>query len=277
MISIFKNTYNFAEQLPEYEREGFLSPIPLLSVEEAKFYRGKLEELEGHLGGEVRRFDFSHLFFDWAYDLAMHPVLLDYMEQLIGPEIFLQSVRIFNKPVGDPSFVTWHQDGRHSNLKSSSAPTVWIALSHSTRESGCLKVVSGSHNMGILKHSENYVEENLLTEGDIAEIIIQEEKVRHIELRPGEMSIHHVNTLHSSLPNNSKDRRLGFSMTFISPVGEENSLRGIPARGKRQYPNLIHEFFKGRPTYSMEMGIAKHKELAKKMGLPLWRGLKLEK
>jgi non-heme Fe2+,alpha-ketoglutarate-dependent halogenase len=258
-------TFDLAAQLPKYEEEGFLYPIPLLSPEEARYYRNKIEELEAVLGSEVRRFDFSHLFFDWSYKLATHPRLLDYMETLIGPEIYVQSVRIFSKPVGDPAYVTWHQDGRHSSLYSKVAPTVWIALSPSTRESGCLRVESGSHKLGLIPHIENFIEDNLLNDGDEAQKPIQENMVRHIELQPGEMSIHHVRTLHSSLPNQSKDRRLGFSMTFINPELEGSSMQGVYARGKGNYAN--HELFDGPPSYALDTSIKKHTAFTREKGI----------
>ncbi|MFT5167800.1 MAG: hypothetical protein ACI8P3_003038, partial [Saprospiraceae bacterium] len=34
-------TFDLAAQLPKYEEEGFLYPIPLLSPEEARYYRNK--------------------------------------------------------------------------------------------------------------------------------------------------------------------------------------------------------------------------------------------
>ena len=63
------------------------------------------------MGGTLRRMDNCHLFFRWAYDLAMHPSVLDVIEDLLGPDLFVHSTRIFYKHPHDPSYVTWHQDG----------------------------------------------------------------------------------------------------------------------------------------------------------------------
>ena len=265
-----KNSFDLSDHLHQYEEEGFLSPIPLLSVEEASYYREKVEALEVLLGSEIRRFDFSHLFFDWAYQLSTNPRLLDYMETLIGPEIFLQSTRIFSKPAGDPAYVTWHQDGRHSSiLNLKVAPTIWIALSPSTPESGCVQVVSGSHRMGKIPHSEKYMENNLLNEGDIAQVNIPKDKVRFMELQPGEMSIHNVNTLHGSQPNNAKDRRLGFSMTFINQLTKELKYPWIYARGTKSYPG--HELLQSSPSYDLQTSKKKHQEFIRQIGVPQTR------
>ena len=256
------NSFNLLDQLPQYEQEGFLYPIPLLSPEEARYYRTQIETLESALGGEIKRFDFPHLFFDWAYELATHPRLLDYIETMIGSEIFIQSARIFSKPPGDPAHVTWHRDARHSNLSTKVAPTVWIALSPSTKESGCVQVLSGSHQIGMIPHAEKLTEDNLLNDGDIAQVKIDEDKIRYMELQPGEMSFHHVKTVHGSLPNQAKDRRLGFSMTIITPEMEGARFKGMFARGKKDYS--VYESFQGPPTYDLQTAIKKHQEYTKR-------------
>lgn len=40
-------------------------------------------------------------------------------------------------------------------------------------------------------------------------------KAVKIEVRPGEMSLHHVRLIHGSPPNPSGDRRIGFAIRYV--------------------------------------------------------------
>src|SRR5205823_14981841 len=93
----------------------------------------------------VKRIDNTHLFFRWAYDLAVHPRVLDVVEDLLGPNLFVHSTRILYKRPHDGSYVSWHQDGVYSNLSSKPAPSIWIALTDSSADNGCVRVIPRSH------------------------------------------------------------------------------------------------------------------------------------
>jgi len=164
------------------------------------------------MGGVLKRMDNCHLFFRWAYDLATHPGVLDILEDLLGPDLFVHSTRIFYKHAHDPSYVSWHQDGRYSSLNSKPAPSAWIALSESTTENGCLRVVPGSHRSGVHPHVETFAADNLLNHGEEISVEVDEPKVRNFVLEPGEMSLHHVNLVHGSNPNHSDCSRIGFNI-----------------------------------------------------------------
>ncbi len=44
----------------------------------------------------------------------------------------------------------WHQDGAFWRIEPVEVVTLWLALTHSTLENECLKVVPGSHKMKLL-------------------------------------------------------------------------------------------------------------------------------
>ncbi|MEJ2419136.1 MAG: hypothetical protein P8Y45_19850 [Exilibacterium sp.] len=98
-------------QLESYEQQGFLQSLPVLSAVEVDRFRTEVENTRRALGNRVTRFDAAHHFFRWAWDLSTHPRLLDYMEQLLGPDILLKSTRLFYKHANSTAFVCWHQDG----------------------------------------------------------------------------------------------------------------------------------------------------------------------
>jgi hypothetical protein len=55
----------------------------------------------------------------------------------------------------------------------------------------------------------------MLASGMRAHIDIDESEVVLMELQPGEMSLHHVALVHSSLPNHANDRRMGIAGGYV--------------------------------------------------------------
>ena len=119
--------------------------------------------------------------------------------------------------------------------------TAWIALTESTRENGCVRVIQGSHLLDIQQHIDTFGEDNILTRGQQIEDI-DEEHALDIELEPGQMSLHHARTIHGSRPNKTADRRIGIALqSFAHPStrqvhGEDYALL---VRGSDGYGNFI--------------------------------------
>ncbi len=245
-------------QVEHYGHHGFYAPIPVLSPDQVVRFRSGLEEMLARLGGERKRVDHCQLFFRWAYDLVTHPAILDVIEDLLGPDILVQSTRVFCKPPHDPAYVSWHQDGRYSGLNACPALTAWIALSDSTIENGCLRVVPGSHKQGLYPHTETEAKDNLVNHGQEVAIDLAEAHVKDVILKAGQMSVHHVNLIHGSEPNRSDTKRIGFSVSYITPEVQHSALPVIRVRGRDDYDHL--EFLKEPPSGSLEEGIADHAE-----------------
>jgi non-haem Fe2+, alpha-ketoglutarate-dependent halogenase len=252
-------------QLALYEQDGCLCPIRALPSSEAAVFRRALEEQESYMGGALKRMDNSHLFFRWAYDLATHPGVLDILEDLLGPDLFVHSTRIFYKHPHDPSYVSWHQDGRYSSLNSKPAPSAWIALSDSTVENGCLRVVPGSHRSGVHPHVETFAKDNLLNHGEEIALQVNESDVRDFVLDPGEISLHHVNLVHGSNPNRSDRCRIGFAISYMTPAIRQSKLPVVRARGN----SADHEFnlLTQPPELSLKDAVEAHSAFVKARGL----------
>ena len=78
-------------QVEGYARDGYVSPIDVLSGKEAMTFRQDLEEWEKQRGQAI---DFpekskSYLLFKWADQLVHHPCILDAVEDVIGPDILV--------------------------------------------------------------------------------------------------------------------------------------------------------------------------------------------
>lgn len=196
----------------EYEAEGFVQSIPVLTADETRDYRAELERTCAVIGRRVSRLDGVHRFFQWAWKLATHPRLLAAIESLAGSVPRVVSSRIFYKHPHSRSFVGWHQDGITENVDDARVPNVWLGLTDATIDNGCLRVVPRSHHLGLVPHLDHPNDENLTSFGRTAQVKIG--APRDVVMRAGEMSVHHPLILHGSNPNLSDGPRIGFSATY---------------------------------------------------------------
>ena len=218
------------EQVAAYGRDGCVFPIRIMSTEEAAGIRAKFDALERQIGGEAQsRFKIkAHLPFPWMNALIRNPVMLDAVEDLIGPNILCWGSSFFTKKAHDPRFVSWHQDSTYYGLRPAETVTTWVAFSDSTVEAGCMRVVPGTHRDGILDHDETYSKDNLLMRGQTINGV-EESKAVDIVLKAGEISIHHESVVHGSGPNNSDDARIGLSIHYIAPHVRQTAYDGATA------------------------------------------------
>lgn len=236
------------QQIADYEELGFVPSIGVLTSEEVRYYRARLEETWVRLGTRVTRADGLHLYFDWAWALATHPRLLDCLEELLGPNIVLKHTRVLYKRAGSGAWVGWHQDGFTERLSDRCAPAVWMGLTDATVENGCLRVVPHSHRNGLLPHFSRVDRDDLahshagtaspasLLDSNGLSVTMTSaptglEPPYDVEMRAGQMSFHHPLLLHGSNPNRSAEPRIGLSATFAT---FESQKAGVPvalARG----------------------------------------------
>ena len=133
-------------QLGEYQHQGFLFPLPILSESETAALRRKLEDLEINQGGRLpalinRK---PHLLLTWLNALIRDPRILDPVEDILGPNILCWGSGFFIKNAHDPARVTWHQDSTYWGLSKPDIVTAWVAFTPSTPENGCVRVVPGN-------------------------------------------------------------------------------------------------------------------------------------
>jgi non-heme Fe2+,alpha-ketoglutarate-dependent halogenase len=221
-----------SREVERYNRLGALFPIPVLTDAEVKDYRSALEELEALNGGPLKRLDAAHLFFTWAYRLATNDAVADAVESLLGPDVLIDGTLMLCKYPDDPSYVAWHQDSVYSGWHLSPSVSAWIALSPSTRRSGCMRVIAGSHERGLLAHDEIRDRDNLLRRGERVGVEVDERDAIELELRPGEMSLHHCNIIHGSNPNRSDEKRIGFIVRFVTSRYRRKDRPLVLVRGK---------------------------------------------
>tara|TARA_B100000686_G_scaffold342674_1_gene422266 strand:+ start:635 stop:1456 length:822 start_codon:yes stop_codon:yes gene_type:complete len=218
------------DQIEDYHRDGFVGPIDLLTLDEASQIRKKVEEVEAKMGTQIQQRCKikAHLPFTFLCDVISHPILLDAVEDIIGPNILCWGSSFFQKEAKDPGFVSWHQDSTYYGLEPPDTLTAWLAISQSNLESGCMEFIPGSHNKGIHQHEELKSEENLLSRGQTI-LNVDENKAKPMILKAGQFSFHKEDCVHGSAPNMSNDRRIGLSVHYVSPSVRETGFPGASA------------------------------------------------
>lgn len=198
----------------DYERDGYVSGVQLLSETEAAAHRKRLEQAEASFGNMHYKSK-AHTFLTSPLEMATDPTTLDIVEQMIGPDILLYNVTYIIKEANSPTHVSWHQDLTYWGLSHDDQVSMWLALSPATSESGCMRMIPGSHTTGVHEHETGHDENNVLLQSQTIKGV-DESKAVMCPLQPGEASFHHGWTLHASMPNNSNDRRIGLNVQYIA-------------------------------------------------------------
>jgi non-haem Fe2+, alpha-ketoglutarate-dependent halogenase len=204
-------------QLEHYRRDGCLFPLPVFSAGQAMGFRAKLGALEMRDGGKIsaRTNRKPHLLLSWLNEMIRHPPILDAVEDIIGPNILCWSSGFFAKGVNDGALVTWHQDSTYWGRSEPEVVTAWVAFIPSTVESGCMRVIPGSHQLDQIPHRDTFAENNLLSRGQEIEVEVDEACAVDVTLEPGQMSLHHVRLIHGSAANRSGHPRIGYAIRYI--------------------------------------------------------------
>ncbi len=234
------------DQVRHYREEGFVAPVRALAPAQAAEFRRRFEAYErAHSGWyELSKGQKLYLLQTWAAELASHPKVLDAVEDVLGPDIFVWGVSLFVKDAHNPSYVSWHQDSTYWGLNKPDVVTAWVALSPATRASGCMKMLPGSHKLEQLPHIDTLAKDNLLTRGQEIAVKVDEREAAYLELAPGEISLHNIRTVHGSEPNRSDDRRIGFAIRYIAPHVRQMNAEHDSAwlvRGEDRFGHFVHE------------------------------------
>ncbi len=208
------------EQIEQYRRDGYLFPIDCLTPEEVRHYRGRLEAFEQEQGDTFGKLpdlvrSKSHMLFTWMAELVRHPKVLDTVESIIGPNILIYHLTSWLKEPNEPSHVSWHQDGTYFGLEPAEQITAWIALTDSTPEMGCIKLLPGSHVIGQKPHEDTFSPGNLLSRGQTIRHRLDYANYVLMPLKAGQISLHHTHLVHCSDPNRGNRRRIGIGVSYI--------------------------------------------------------------
>jgi hypothetical protein len=211
-------------EVTSYRRNGYVTPRYRLPADLLEKLRQDVEALidgnkdvrpEQLVGAHIKNSkDTGVRGRDELLDFAQHPDLLDIAEQIIGPDLILWGSQVFSKPARDGMAIPWHQDGQYWPMRPLSTVTVWIAIDPATTENGCLRVIPGTHESGLMPHETSNAEGLALNQG-VAKGTFDEREAVDIELEAGQISLHHAMLVHGSNANNSAKRRCGYAIRYM--------------------------------------------------------------
>lgn len=206
-------------QLRHFQSQGFLAGLDVFSLEQCEKFRTRTEEFEHYYPEEVSwALDIKcNLLFDWVYELSTFPLLLDIVSDLIGPDVLLiNSIFRIKEPFSSTHY-GWHQDAARIQVNPAFV-IVYISISDSTTENGCLRVIPGSNQQIEPFHLTGYAERQIARVNKV-----DESSAVDMVLQQGQVGIFDCNTIHGSSSNNSQNRRFALVNDY-SPATAQQSV-----------------------------------------------------
>lgn len=209
-----------AEQVAHYRETGFLFPIPVLTPEEAAAGLANIHRLEARIGTTLAKAhkkyrSGSYTYLPWVEALCRHPRILDAVEDVIGPDILVFWATFFVKEPGSPAFTAWHQDSTYFGLQPHEHVTAWVALSDANQLAGCMEVLPSRGAPRQYQHENSGLKNSINAAGQVIVESLDEHGATLMELKAGEMSLHHTLCPHRSAPNRARHRRIGYGISYI--------------------------------------------------------------
>lgn len=225
-----------------YERDGYLHLGRVLSDEDLAALQTRIDDImlgrapldygkilmqldstDGkyeNAGTQSRGWKGATLDYRKIQDLEFDPLFLEFMQRPLFQDICRQvygdvSIAAFramfmNKPAHKGTLLPWHQD-RWNYLDRDPLITVWTALDPATKANGCVQIVRGSHQFGLINPAHP---SGFLTE-EQAHKFAPDDKVEYVELEAGEAVLLHNWLLHRSDTNATDISRRAFSVCYM--------------------------------------------------------------
>jgi len=192
----------------------------------------------------------------WAFPeldtVRTHPRFAPLLAPLIGSEIkqIIQQIHWKAHGGGTGGDFAWHQDSRsrrpagaYRNLGTSYVQT-GLALDRHSPESGCLRVLPGSHRMGdIALNTAETVLGRAVDDADLAAVGLDPAAAVELLLEPGDLALWNPYTLHASGTNGSGHHRRFLINGYVRAADcdrGEWAFRGGEGVQLPAQPSLVH-------------------------------------
>lgn len=213
------------QEIARYRADGFLIPEFRLGADVLERLRAASEqlvedrpELIDHpiIGPHLPGGGMHGLYADRAFlDVATHPEVLDIIEDLTGPDLILWNALLFYKRAEQGPSVPWHRDGFGYPIEPIATTSIWIAVTDSTTDNGCLRFIPGSHRTVDPGVHDSTPRPNEMFSGSLDPATFDPSLAVDAVLEPGQMVIFDVYTIHGSQPNNGAVPRVGYSCRYM--------------------------------------------------------------
>jgi phytanoyl-CoA hydroxylase len=210
----------------QYNNDGYISPAGYFDV--TAISNLVKQHIIAH--GDARsngKTSFGHFkFFDpemnphhqseLIWDLVHGDVLYQQLVPLLGEAIVCLNTVFIAKPPRSGKYLAPHQDAVFWGLINTSACSVWIAITDSTPNNGCMLVYPGTHDV---ERRHHFIDDpnNILQMRERCETHDNSiSPAVPLTLMQGQYSIHHCQIIHESKANLSDDWRIGLVARFAN-------------------------------------------------------------
>jgi ectoine hydroxylase-related dioxygenase (phytanoyl-CoA dioxygenase family) len=214
------------ELIERFRRDGFVVVPGLLTDEELEHYGAAVDRAVRDRGRNDNRTVAEKSLYEQSFiqcinlwedhpdvlPLTFHPKISQAAAELIGvPCLRLWHDQALYKEAGG-RYTEPHQDQPYWPMDEQDTLTAWIPFDGSTRETGCMGYVPGSHRAGVRKFV------NIFTADEKVKIL-EEPAIRaippvYVEVPRGSIAFHHGLTVHMAMPNKSNRTRRVHTMIY---------------------------------------------------------------
>jgi ectoine hydroxylase-related dioxygenase (phytanoyl-CoA dioxygenase family) len=139
------------------------------------------------------------------------PEFVELTTAFLGPDTDLYwNQTVFKHPEGEREF-PWHQDDAYTPVTPAPYLTLWLAISDTTLENGCISVLPGSHLGGLRPHENSPI-------GLVGYSNQAPDQGVTVPISAGSIACFWSLTLHRSGPNRSKEIRKAYVIQY-APAG----------------------------------------------------------
>ncbi len=160
--------------------------------------------------------------------MAKNELILDTLESVLGPNIFMYENSLVYKPPGKRNGVPFHQDFI-SRPNEPIKYVAWMALDKITKDNGCLYAIPGSHKNGFLKwhRVKGETHHDRIVPGQF-----DENDAVALEMEPGDVLVFNMLVVHGSKEVHTESPRRAYRVSYqnfdhiFTPRGTPIVMRG---------------------------------------------------
>ena len=204
-----------AREKTQFARNGYIKNLPVFAPAGVAQLQKMFDDWSGRVPEDIdiNRVNMWHKASRTFFELCHTPTILDYVEDVIGPNFCQWGGQFFVKYPQDGSEVPWHQDSQYWPLSPERTVTVWLAIYDTDATNAAMQVIRGSHKKGVYTHHINDAP-NLVLPKEVDANEIDQENIATLDMKAGEISLHDSRLIHGSGPNASDRRRCGITMRY---------------------------------------------------------------
>jgi phytanoyl-CoA hydroxylase len=205
--------------------ERFLDESDTLALEQALEDYQRRQYQTGALQERPREVLFAQKVAErdpWVQAFAQRDAFVWLSTTFLGPDTDLYFNQLVSKNPGGSTPFSWHQDDAYGPVEPSPYLTVWIAITDTNEQNGCLWVLPKSHKQGRWEHWEGGF-------GLACHSLEAPDQGIPLPVAQGSLVVFWSTTVHKSGPNLSPSIRKAFILQF-SPTGIRQKASGMTIR-----------------------------------------------